>query len=349
VKNIILALTVVGFLVGCGGGGDNPSSDDSGNGGSPEGDQNSHSQSLIDSLNIDNFASEMMPIDQPYELSPILIRYINNMQGLVALEIAKNAGAVRSHCEKGITGELGLVHDSDFSSPKHGSGSGSFTFVASSGVMFEYVAQPDETCSYSDFFDGYISYDVDILNGDNHTEISSNMSATLGSLNGPFLINLTTGGHLQGATGYRGDFQSKSDATTLEISLSFMEMFTVKTDISEPYAIGTYEKIDHIYYKNYLYKSTSTGEGSEESTTISQSHEAEFEYKNRSYKLLFSGNTLTQQGGSISKIVGNFELQDISEPTKTAKGTTTLDRNADGIQYTYTFTKDGKTETKTIP
>ncbi len=356
-KKTVLALVVAGFLVGCGGGGgDNPAP--SADGGDSSSQQQGDSQHSNSEQNSDSFAypSTMFdsmegvftksPIHKLDEARlnllglPILVEADGSVQGALALAIAEKAGVVqRSHCEKGSTGELGLTYEDDINSPNHGSGSGSFTFVASSGVMVEYVSEPDESCSYGNFFHGYLSYDVKNFTDDSYEK--SDISGTLGTSNGYYFTNDSSGGYLHGANAYQGSFESKSifdkkeNISTIEVSTSFMEVFTANSNAAQ-YTMGAYEKRDNVLFKNFYFKSITDNE--KDIINVTNNYEAHFSYKNQDFILSRKGNTIqdqTKQPSNTGYVV--YELQVVGKPEKNVK-----------IEYSTStgldFTKDGVTQ-----
>ena len=344
-KNLILTLMIVGFLVGCGGGGGSSDNNDRKNE-SDNKEKNLNGVKYPESFrSIDNFPlSTFFVKDRSADILflPIITRNING-QGLNIIELAEKSNLRRSHCEKGSTGETGLVYNNDMNSPSYQSGSGSFNFRTSSGVSYESIQFPDKSCIYSDFFHGYISYDIQTEYDTNKNyEISSNITATLGTSSEAFLINLEGDGYLDGSIGYSGSFVSTTNKNTIEISAPYMEVFKVITDISEPYQIGAFDKRDNTYFKNYIFKSKTVGDGVNKSIEISTSYQANFSYQSQDF-ILFYKDIQTRKGKKLS-FSTEYELQIPNDLSKTVKATV----NLNGGEMIITFTKDGQTEKKVI-
>ncbi len=324
-KNILLTLTITGFLVGCGGGGGSTPSSDNGEDSTSQQANAQNNESSFEypygfgSFDTAYYSLTSTPVNE-INIRTTLPSYIGLVsgEGLAALKVPPHR---RSHCDQGSLGEMNLQGDLDSSSPTFLSSSGSFNFDASTGI--ELIDR--ETCVYAHFYHGYISYDV------KHDSEASTESyeATLGDPNGPFLISLSDGS-LVGADGYNGSFSVNYTSDTSEWTSPYIEHFNVKTDLSSPYTIGLYTKKNHVVFKNYHRKEVKSGENSEHTTA---NYEAYFTYKGHDFKLYYSGET-TRYDNSINNGSVTLELQAVNRPEKIV----TMKINT---QTGITYTKEG--------
>ncbi len=355
-KNILLTLTVVGFLVGCGGGGGSTPSASSGqNGGSHQ--DGSQQQNSEDNLGAFEYPSgfnnfeDFQTTDLSYgvsqrsvdvEVAPIMVKGSISPQAwsevLIQRSKSEDPELQRSHCEKGSAIGSNLTYIDDVNSEDFTSSSGVIEYTTSNGIMSEYVKAPDEVCSETgSFIDGRIEFDIDQKVIENPKSFDLHIIATFGTISEPFFIGSDT---FNSSTGYKGTVEYTSDGTTTIVTSPFIEIFTVNSLINEPYTKGKYSKFNDVRYKDFSSKTYDDG------TTLTKelSYIEEFTYKGREFVLYFDYK--------MSKIndeaIVNYDLT-LKVPNDDSKTVVaSFEKRFDTGIWKYTFTKDGKTQTKTI-
>ena len=269
-RKSILALVIVGFLVGCGGGSGSTPSEGSGQNGSTHQD-GSQQQNSEDSLGIFEYPSgfnnfeDFQTADLSYgvsqrsvdvEVAPMMVKGSFSPQAwnevLIKRSKSEDPELKRSHCEKGSAIGSNLTYIDDVNSEDFTSSSGVIEYTTSNGLMFEYVKAPDEVCSETGpFIDGRIEFDIDQKVIENPKSSDLHITATFGTSSEPFFIGSDT---LNSSTGYKGTVEYTSDSTTTIVTSSFIEIFTVNSLINEPYTKGEYSKFNDVRYRDFSSK-----------------------------------------------------------------------------------------------
>ena len=331
-KLITIMALVSTIMIGCGGGSNTTTENDNNN------NDNGNSQnqgfkypSMFSNFDEFKMNAQIIPVDQAINVYA-LYTYLNSQQAVdaeVINLIDKNPNFRHAHCEKGSANGSGISYSED-----DDSFSGEITYITSSGPRAETIEYP-VSCDYSRFIDGTISFD---------STSTGNINAYL---SGPFFTGTSNDGYFNGTTAYTGSFSSTTDGDNIRVTVPNMEVFTVRSSASKPYEKGDYTEYEKVYYQNYNFVDTTTGEGDNRSNNNTTSFEAQWHENSSDFILLY--NKKSSRTGDVLTYNITYELKVVGDESKTIQATHVSHMDENGhLIVTYTFTKDGKTKTESI-
>jgi len=329
-KLITIVALVPTIMISCGGGDTTTENNNNDNGNSQS--QGFKYPSMFTNFEEFKMGNTLMPIDKSHEITilPLAIEAEQRADTMVMSIVSQSPIYRRSHCEKGSASGSGLTYSEDDTSF-----SGEITYSTSSGAMLEPVEFPEESCGYSRFVDGTITFN------------SSSPGNTNASLEGPFFNEGSGRGYFNGTTAYTGSFSSTTVGSDFTITAPSMEIFTVQSSVSEPYVKGDYTEFEKVYYKNYIKVSSQTGEGDNKSISTDTSFEAQWHENSSDFILLYDSKS-NRIGDVLTQDI-SYELKVVGDESKTIQATHVSHMDTNGhLIATFTFTKDGKTKTESI-